>query len=96
MKSILFDCDSTLGIPGKPMDDALALLYLLGRPQEAQVLGITCTFGNGSDIAVIRKVGGIRDGSAHRLGGREGDAAHLFAAHRGAYLQADNAADIFE
>ena len=29
MKSILFDCDSTLGIPGKPMDDALALLYLL-------------------------------------------------------------------
>lgn len=48
MKQILFDCDSTVGLPGKPMDDALALLYLLGRPEECQVLGITCTFGNGT------------------------------------------------
>ncbi len=48
MKYIVFDCDSTVGIPGYPMDDALALLYLLGRPGQAQVLGITCTFGNGS------------------------------------------------
>lgn len=54
MKSILFDCDSTLGVPGKPMDDALALLYLLGRPQEAKVLGITCTFGNGNAHEVYR------------------------------------------
>ena len=29
MKHIIFDCDSTVGLPGKPMDDALALLYLL-------------------------------------------------------------------
>lgn len=48
MKYIIFDCDSTVGLPGKPMDDALALLYLLGRPQEAEVLGITCTFANGT------------------------------------------------
>lgn len=48
MKHIIFDCDSTVGIPGYPMDDALALLYLLGRPAEAEVLGITCTFGNGT------------------------------------------------
>lgn len=48
MKHIIFDCDSTVGLPGKPMDDALALLYLLGRPQEAEVLGITCTFANGT------------------------------------------------
>ena len=48
MKYVIFDCDSTVGLPGKPMDDALALLYLLGRPQEAQVLGITCTFANGT------------------------------------------------
>ena len=37
MKQIIFDCDSTAGIPGYPMDDALALFYLLGRPQEAAV-----------------------------------------------------------
>ena len=48
MKYIIFDCDSTVGLPGKPMDDALALLYLLGRPGEAKVLGITCTFANGT------------------------------------------------
>jgi len=48
MKQIIFDCDSTVGLPGKPMDDALALLYLLGRPEEARVLGITCTFANGT------------------------------------------------
>ena len=48
MKYIIFDCDSTVGLPGKPMDDALALLYLLGKPQEAQIIGITCTFGNGT------------------------------------------------
>ena len=64
MKHIIFDCDSTVGLPGKPMDDALALLYLLGRPADAEVLGITCTFGNGtarevyqSTAALLREIG---------------------------------------
>jgi len=64
MKHIIFDCDSTVGLPGKPMDDALALLYLLGRPGEAEVLGVTCTFGNGtakevfaSTTALLREIG---------------------------------------
>lgn len=54
MKYIIFDCDSTVGLPGKPMDDALALLYLLGKPAEAEVLGITCTFANGTVREVYR------------------------------------------
>ena len=54
MKQIIFDCDSTAGIPGYPMDDALALFYLLGRPQEAEVLAVTCTFGNGTTEQVYR------------------------------------------
>ena len=54
MKYVIFDCDSTAGLPGKPMDDALALLYLLGRPQEAEILGITCTFANGTVAEVFR------------------------------------------
>lgn len=54
MKYVIFDCDSTVGLPGKPMDDALALLYLLGRPQEAEILGITCTFANGTAEEVYR------------------------------------------
>ena len=54
MKKIIFDCDSTVGLDKKPMDDALALLYLLGRPDEAGILGITCTFANGTAEEVFR------------------------------------------
>lgn len=54
MKYIIFDCDSTVGLPKKPMDDALAFLYLLGRPAEATFLGITCTFANGTAQEVYR------------------------------------------
>ena len=64
MKQIIFDCDSTVGLPGKPMDDVLALLYLLGNPDKAKVLGITCTFANGtarevygSTKAFLREIG---------------------------------------
>lgn len=64
MKYVIFDCDSTVGLPGKPMDDALALLYLLGRPEEVEILGITCTFANGtaaevyhSTTALLREIG---------------------------------------
>lgn len=59
MKYVIFDCDSTVGLPGKPMDDALALLYLLGRPEEAQVLGITCTFANGTVDEVYRSTAAL-------------------------------------
>ena len=59
MKHIIFDCDSTVGLPGKPMDDALALLYLLGRPGDAQILGVTCTFGNGTAKEVFQSTKGL-------------------------------------
>ena len=59
MKYVIFDCDSTVGLPGKPMDDALALLYLLGRPQEATVLGITCTFANGTAKEVFQSTSAL-------------------------------------
>ncbi|MDW7755725.1 MAG: nucleoside hydrolase [Brevefilum sp.] len=45
-QKIIFDCDNTLGIPLKEVDDGLTLLYLLGVP-ELDLLGITTTFGNG-------------------------------------------------
>ena len=54
MKHVIFDCDSTVGLPGKPMDDVLALLYLLGNPDRCVVLGITCTFANGTAAEVYR------------------------------------------
>ncbi len=45
-EQIIFDCDNTMGLPRKEIDDGLTLLYLLGRP-DVELLGITTTFGNG-------------------------------------------------
>lgn len=42
---IVLDCDNTLGMPARDVDDGLALLYLLGCP-EVELLGVTTTFGN--------------------------------------------------
>lgn len=47
MKKVLFDCDNTMGIEGKDVDDGLALLYLLGR-EEIELIGVTTTYGNSS------------------------------------------------
>ncbi len=48
---VILDCDNTMGLPGKEIDDGLTLLYLLGRP-DIEVLGVTTTFGNGPIEAV--------------------------------------------
>ena len=45
MRKIIHDCDCTFGINGCDVDDGLALLYLLGDGQ-AEVLGVTTTYGN--------------------------------------------------
>lgn len=45
MKHILIDCDNTMGLSGCDIDDALAILYILGHP-EADCVGITATYGN--------------------------------------------------
>lgn len=46
-KRVLCDCDNTLGVPGKPVDDGQTLLYLLGR-SDIKLVGVTTTFGNGT------------------------------------------------
>lgn len=60
---LIFDCDNTLGIWKKEIDDGLTLFYLLGQP-EIDLLGITTTFGNGTidqvydqTQALIRRLG---------------------------------------
>lgn len=50
-KYIVYDCDCTLGVPGCDVDDGLALMYLLGCEQ-AEILGITATYGN-SQLSVV-------------------------------------------
>ena len=48
MKKVICDCDNTMGFPGRPMDDALAILYLVGCSEDIDLVGITCNFGNGT------------------------------------------------
>lgn len=48
IKKVICDCDNTASFPGRPMDDVLAILYLLGSSDDIDVLGITCNFGNGT------------------------------------------------
>jgi purine nucleosidase len=47
MIDLIYDCDITMGLPGRDVDDGLALLYLLGSPH-IRLLGVTSTFGNSS------------------------------------------------
>jgi purine nucleosidase len=51
MHKIIFDCDNTMGVEGRDVDDGLALLYLLGR-EDVELLGVTTTFGN-STIDIV-------------------------------------------
>lgn len=45
MEKVIFDCDNTFSVPGKDVDDGLALLYLLGS-EVIDLIGVTTTFGN--------------------------------------------------
>lgn len=47
MKRVVIDCDNTMGLPFKEIDDGLTLLYLLGRP-DIDLIGVTTIFGNGT------------------------------------------------
>ena len=49
---VILDCDNTMGIPGCDIDDGLTLLFLLGS-SKADLLGVTCTYGNSSQETVF-------------------------------------------
>ncbi len=44
---VICDCDNTMELPCKPVDDGQTLLYLLGR-SDIELMGVTTTFGNGT------------------------------------------------
>lgn len=58
MIPLIYDCDNTMGLPGRDVDDGLTLLYLLGCPEVA-LLGVTCAFGNDAQEAVYRNTRGL-------------------------------------
>ncbi|WP_353094912.1 nucleoside hydrolase [Tissierella praeacuta] len=45
MLKVIFDCDNTMGLPNKDVDDGLTLMYLLGS-KVIDLIGVTTTFGN--------------------------------------------------
>ena len=54
MEKVLFDCDNTMGLAEKDVDDGITLLYLLGR-SDVELVGITSVFGNG-DVTEVNQV----------------------------------------
>ncbi len=51
---VILDCDNTMGLAFREVDDGLGLLYLLGVP-EVELIGVTTTFGNGSGRQVYQQ-----------------------------------------
>lgn len=49
---VIFDCDNTMGLEGKDVDDGLTLIYLLGR-KDVDLLGVTATYGNSTIDSVF-------------------------------------------
>lgn len=45
VEKIIFDCDNTMSLPNKDVDDGLTLMYLLGS-DKIELLGVTTCFGN--------------------------------------------------
>lgn len=45
MRKVIYDCDNTMGISNRDIDDGLALMYLINNP-DVELLGVTCTYGN--------------------------------------------------
>lgn len=42
---VIYDCDNTMGIKNKDVDDGLTLMYLIGN-KEVELVGLTSTHGN--------------------------------------------------
>jgi len=94
MKKVIFDCDNTMGLFTKEVDDGLTLFYLLGQP-DVELMGISTTFGNGpldkvqsQTMKLVEELGRedlpVRQGASHRHQGPT-PAAHFLAETAAAY-----------
>ena len=50
---LIYDCDNTLGVPNKDVDDGLTLIYLLAQ-KNISLQGLTLTHGN-ADIEIVEE-----------------------------------------
>jgi hypothetical protein len=51
--AVIHDCDNALGVPGRDVDDGLALVYLLAQA-DIKLRAVTACFGNAGLPAVLR------------------------------------------
>jgi len=63
---LIYDCDNTMGLRFREVDDGLTILYLLGRA-DIELVGVTTTFGNGTIDEVCTQTRELLDA---RAGGR--------------------------
>src|SRR5699024_4245049 len=56
---LIYDCDNTIGIYGKDVDDGLTLLYLY-QQTNVELLGVTLTFGNGTVEQVVQQTDNLK------------------------------------
>lgn len=56
---LIYDCDNTIGIHGKDVDDGLTLLYLY-QQINVELLGVTLTFGNGTVEQVVQQTDNLK------------------------------------
>ena len=53
-RRVVVVCDNTMGIPGGEIDDGLAILYLLGCPDDIEIEAICTTHGNDTTANTFR------------------------------------------
>jgi len=76
-RKTIVDTDPATGYRFRDVDDGLAILYLLARPEEFDVLGLTAVHGNASQRKTFEKAGEIVDvaGRPEVFGGSPGPPA---------------------
>lgn len=57
---VIYDCDNTMGLKFRDIDDGLTLLYLYKHPN-VELLGVTLTFGNDTIEKVIESTENLKE-----------------------------------
>lgn len=99
MKKVILDCDNTIGLKEKDVDDGLAFLFLLGR-EDIDLMAVTSVFGNSSLDDTYSTTEGmlsdfkLKDKIAHYKGAAEAGDHQTEAAEYLAEVAAENKNEI--
>ena len=86
IRKVICDCDNTASFPGRPMDDALAILYLLGNRESiellaqkdsARILAISDSHANANALSFVLQKFGVESDLLVFCGDGVSDIAYL-------------------